>query len=150
MLITFFITLQVVLLFFMVLHDWLPLPPLNDTQAIKEAEGNWRRFVDASINGLFVFIPLLLTLKYQHAFMPFWTKVSVNLFYTILTIGTIAAWWVPYFFGSPAKHKLHFTKFKKTHHFLPARGDNVTPNTLHVILHLQIWACWLISLYLIF
>jgi len=45
--------------------------------------------------------------------------------------------------------KADFAEYENTHHFLPARGDNVVPNTLHVILHLQIWICFILSVYLL-
>ncbi|MBP9765239.1 hypothetical protein KBD08_02790 [Candidatus Babeliales bacterium] len=94
------------------------------------------------INSLCVAIPLYMTLFY------FKTKLlSIVYFYGGLTVGTIASWWVPYIFGSSAIHKQQFLKFKNTHYFLPTRGDNVRPNTLHVVLHLLVWSCFGLSLY---
>lgn len=142
-----FIVLQIILLMFMIFHDWIPIPPFNDIAVLKE-EGTKYRLLGSFVNGFFVFIPLLLTLLYFHESpIPFIARFSVVLFYLILTIGTIFSWWVPYFFGSSDSHRAHFNKFKNTHHFLPARGSNVIPNTLHVILHLQVWGCFVFSLY---
>ncbi|OGT31505.1 MAG: hypothetical protein A3E87_04045 [Gammaproteobacteria bacterium RIFCSPHIGHO2_12_FULL_35_23] len=148
--IKFFILLQFCLLFFMLFHDWIPVPPLNDTVALKKVDGNWDRLKSSLINGACVAIPLWLTLKYVDATIPLSTIITILAFYLALTIGTICAWWIPYFFGSSEKHKQIFKKFKNTHHFLPARGNNIIPNTLHVLLHLQIWTCLLFSVYFLF
>lgn len=143
----FFIFLQTVLLIFMLFHDWIPIPPLNDVATLKKVDGNFYRLLGSLINGATVLIPLLITLYYHQSSMPLSASVTIFAFYFFLTIGTILSWWVPYFFGSSQKHQEQFSKFKNTHHFLPARGSNVIPNTLHVILHLQVWLCLMISIY---
>ena len=147
---TFFILLQFCLLFFMLFHDWIPVPPLNDTVTLKKVDGNWGRLKGSIINGGCVIIPLWLTLKYADSIIPLSTIITIIAFYLGLTIGTICSWWLPYFFGSSEKHKQLFGKFNNTHHFLPERGNNVIPNTLHVLLHLQVWVCLLIAAYFLF
>jgi hypothetical protein len=92
---------------------------------------SFARLLGTAINGTTVLIPLIMTF----------------IFYFFLTIGAILSWGMPYFFDSSQKHKLQFSKFKNTDHFLPARGDNVIPNTLHVVLHLQVWTYLVISIY---
>jgi len=134
----FFTFLQIILLFFMLFHDWIPIPPFNDVVALKEVNGNAYRLFGSFINGVTVLVPLLITLTYYHqSHLPLSAAINIVAFYFFLTIGTILSWWVPYFFGSSQKHKNAFRKFRNTHYFLPARADNVIPNTLHVILHLQ-------------
>jgi hypothetical protein len=132
----------------MLFHDWIPVPPLNDIQALKKYDSQFYRILGSAINGAVVFIPLMLTLIFHNeqsiALAP---NIIIVIFYAILTVGTIFSWWVPYFFGSSQKLKHQFSKFKKTHHFLPARKDHIVPNTLHVILHLQVWACLALSIY---
>ena len=141
-----FILLQVILLFFMLFHDWIAIPPFNDVAAIKQADGNWGRLFSSFINGIVVIIPLMMTIKYYHqAYIPHPALKTIIVFYLILTIGTILSWWVPYFWGSSKKHKQHFVKFSNMHRFLSARGDNVIPNTLHIVLHLQVWACLVVA-----
>lgn len=144
----FFIVLQLILLGFMLFHDWIPLPPFNDVNALKKSESGVSRLLGSLINGTFVFVPLVLTLiYYQRPAVPLWVKMTVVIFYAAITLGTVLSWWVPYICGSSEKHKKMFGKFKNTHHFLPARGGNVIPNTLHVILHVQVWLCLAISIY---
>jgi hypothetical protein len=146
-----FFILQVILLFFMIFHDWIPFSPLNNVEALKRTDANFYRLLDSVINGATVLIPLLITLAYYpKSFFPLPAIIIITLFYFFLTIGTILSWWTPYFFTSSEKHKQRFKKFKETHHFLPERGDNVIPNTLHVILHVQVWACLAFSIYFLF
>lgn len=143
-----FILLQLILFLFMIFHDWISVPPFNDIKTLKISDSYFYRLLGSAINGIVVLIPLIITWHYyrQSAF-PLSAIITISIFYFILTIGTILSWWVPYIFGSSQKHKLEFSKFNHTHHFLPKRGDNVIPNTLHVILHLQVWACLAISIY---
>jgi hypothetical protein len=146
--IAFFITLQCILLFFMLFHDWIPVPPLNDIPTLRKLDSRFYRFIGSTINGVLVLIPLILTWIYSHAQTIAWpANLIIVLFYALLTIGTILSWWVPYFFGSSQKLKIAFAKFKHTHHFLPAYKDHIVPNTLHVILHLQVWTCLALSIY---
>lgn len=148
--ILFFVLLQFVLLLFMIFHDWLPVPPFNDVATIKINDSNFYRCLGSVINGITVLVPLIITLIYYHEpYLPLSASITLVSFYFILTIGTILSWWTPYFFGSSQKHKQALIKFKNTHHFLPTRGDNVIPNTLHVVLHLQVWICLIISIYLL-
>lgn len=144
----FFVALQIVLLLFMVLHDWISVPPLNDIAALKSKDSTLYRLMGSVINGTLVLIPLLLTLfYYSKPTAPFYIGMTVMTFYLMLTIGTILSWWVPYLFGSSEKLKKQFNKFKNTHHFLPHIKDHIVPNTLHVILHLQVWICLGLSIY---
>lgn len=132
----------------MTFHDWVHLPPLTDIRTLEKHSATKGRLINSGIFFLIVFIPLSLTWIYQAKF-PLWVFITLVSFYGPLTLGTILSWWVPYFFGSSEWHKTHFAVYKNTHHFLPARGDNVIPNTFHVILHLQIWACFGIALHLL-
>jgi hypothetical protein len=132
----------------MSLHDWVHLPPLTDIREL-EKHSSWSgRLINSIIFALLILIPLGLTVIYQPYF-PLWALITIVSFYGLLTLGTIFAWWVPYIFGSSEQHKIDFAEYRNTHHFLPKRGDNVVPNTFHVILHLQIWTCLAIAVYLL-
>lgn len=144
----FFIILQCILLIFMLFHDWVSVRPFNDIDALKQVDSHFYRLLGSVINGTLVLIPLILTCIFFHReHIPYLAIFFVFAFYLLLTIGTIFSWWVPYIFGSSEAHKQQFIKFKNTHYFLPERGDNIVPNTLHVILHLLVWACLAISIY---
>jgi hypothetical protein len=132
----------------MLFHDWISVPPLNDIPALKKHDTLFYRLLGSAINGTVVLVPLLLTLIFhQGKSIALYANITIVIIYAILTVGTILSWWVPYFFGSSQKLKQAFSKFKKTHHFLPARKDHIVPNTLHVILHLQVWTCLGLSIY---
>ncbi len=146
--ISIFIILQIILFFFMTFHDWVHLLPLTDIRALEKHSTKKGRLINSIIFALLMLIPLLLTWRYQNNF-SLWILITIIGFYGLLTLGTLLSWWGTYFFGSSEKHKADFAEYKNTHHFLPARGDNVIPNTLHVIMHLQIWTCFGISLYLL-
>lgn len=144
---TLFIVLQCLLLIFMVFHDWIPVPPFNDLKTLKAHDSDFYRLLGSVVNGVLVLIPLTLTVTYFTEPPAFWASFVVVVFYLLLTVGTILSWWVPYFGGSSQTHKEHLDKFKNTHHFLPPRGDHIVPNTLHVVLHVQVWACLILALY---
>ena len=147
--ITFFIVIQTILLLFMLLHDWIDIPPFTDIKALRNHHSVKELFIGTVINTVFVGIPFLLTLLYASASFPLWAAITMVCAYILLTIGTICAWWIPYICGSSQKHKADFAEYQNTHHFLPARGDNVIPNTLHVTLHLFVWASLACAVYIL-
>jgi hypothetical protein len=145
----FFISIQILLFFFMILHDWIDLPPFTDLQALKKAHSTRFRLIGSAVNGILVLIPLAITLLYRDAHLPLWARLLFVGLYGLMTFGTLSAWWIPYFGGGYLIHgnKAGFEEYRHTHSFLPPRGENIVPNTLHVILHLQIWTCFLLSMY---
>lgn len=126
------------------LHDLVDLPPLTNLRDLKAHESDMRRYVDSIINGLCGLIPLVLLVLYNPT-PPIWAYRTILSIYAILLTGAFCAWWIPYFFGSPKEHRNAFEKFKNTHHFLPARGENVIPNTFHALLHLLMLVCFLLA-----
>ena len=116
-LISFFIILQIILLFFMTFHDWVHLPPLTNIRELEKHSTKKGRLINSIIFFFLIFIPLMLTLLYRSNF-PLWVLISVFNFYFWLTFGTILSWWIPYFFGSSQKHKDDFAEYENTHHFL--------------------------------
>ena len=139
----FSIVTQSILFLFMALHDWVDIPPFTNLPALKKAHSLQSRLIGSFINSILVLIPLIVTLVYMSSSLPLWARLLFALTYGLITVGTITAWWVPYFGGRYLIHgnKAGFEEYQDTHSFLPARGDNVVPNTLHVILHIQVWIC---------
>lgn len=149
MILFLFITTQITLSLFMALHDWVEIPPFTHAKALRE-QHSWQLILFSTlINTLPVLWALYLTCSYYPGPYPSWVTISFVIIYTMITIGTICSWWIPYILGSSEKHKQGFIEYKHTHAFLPPRGDNVIPNTLHVLLHLQVWICCVISWYLL-
>jgi hypothetical protein len=134
----------------MTFHDWVHLPPLTDIRAMEKHSTKKGRFINSLIFALIVLYPLYLTYFYRNNYTS-GILLPIVFTYGLLTLGTIFSWWIPYFFGSySVAHKEAFAEYQNTHHFLPPIGDNVIPNTFHVMLHLLIWTCFGIALYLFF
>lgn len=145
----FFLTIQCVLLFFMALHDWVDIPPFTNLAALRRAHSVKFRLIGSIVNAGLVLLPLLITWGYLTSLLPLWARILFVVIYGFITFGTITAWWIPYFGGGYWIHgnKAGFEEYRDTHTFLPRRGDNVTPNTLHVVLHFQVWICFALSVY---
>jgi CDP-diglyceride synthetase len=101
------------MMFFMLFHDWISVPPFNNIAALKKADDNWSRLKGSAINGISVIIPLWLTLEYFDSIPPIATLITIIYFYLGLTIGTIYSWWIPYFFGSSKQHEEKFQYYSK-------------------------------------
>lgn len=142
MVLTIFAT---ILFLFLTLHDLVHFPPLTNIKDLKDAESESRRFTDVAINGLCGLIPLALIVWFG-PHQPTWSLRTIKCIYGLLLLGAFLSWWVPYFFGSSEEHRKAFEKFKNTHHFLPACGENIVPNTFHVIMHIMMLVCFILSL----
>jgi hypothetical protein len=141
-----FIFVQLLILFTEILDDWIPMYPLNDLNSLHSSHNKIGILISTIINSLFVAIPLGLSVWYGVS-APLNIKKSIMYFYLGVSLGVIISWWVPYFVGSWPAHKKKFEIFKKTHQLLPPRGDNVVPNTLHILLHILIWTSLGLSFY---
>jgi hypothetical protein len=133
----------------MALHDWVEIPPFTNLKALKKAHSFKFRLMGSLVNGSLVALPTIVTLIYMRAPLPLWARLLFTIIYALITVGTITTWWIPYFGGGYLFHgnKDGFEEYRNTHSFLPARGDNIMPNTLHVILHIHVWICFGLSLY---
>lgn len=133
----------------MMLHDWVNIPPLTNLPALRKAHSLKFLLIGSLVNAGLVLTPLILTFFYLTTSLPLWVKLLFVAIYGLMTFGTVTAWWIPYFGGRYWVHgnKAGFEEYRDTHSFLPSRGNNIVPNTLHVILHVQVWICFGLSLY---
>lgn len=136
----------------MAFHDWVDIPPFTDLPALRKAHSLKFRIIGSLINGGLILIPLIVTLLYMASPLPLWARLLFVILYGFITVGTITAWWIPYLGGRYLLHgnQAGFEEYRNTHSFLPPRGDNVIPNTLHIVLHIQVWICFGLSLYWLF
>ena len=68
---------------------------------------------------------------------PHWLIWYLGISYALLFVGELQAWWIPYFFRPNLGRAWRYqAMFGNTHAFLPAR-NGITPNTLHVALHVM-------------
>jgi hypothetical protein len=134
---TALLVLQAFHVLFLALHDWVPVPPLNDVKAVHAANPS----------GKLLLATLTSTVPYAFLFaaslhdaargFPTWLWGCLWGFYAFLFVGELEAWWIPYFFGpKPERAARYKIMFGRTHAFLPLRYGVIRPNTLHVILHL--------------
>ena len=121
---------------FLALHDWIPLGSLNDVKAIRLANPI-HKLVGGTLISLTPFaIGLYASAIHLGGAYPSWLVWWLWISYSLLFIGELEAWWVPYLFRSePIRAARYQSMFGATHAFLPER-KGIRPNTLHVILHL--------------
>jgi hypothetical protein len=133
------IALQLFVVAFIGLHDWVPLGRLNDLKAVHAADSRGRLVFVTLASTLPFAIGLVGTILY--AFRLHWLRWYLWIAYGLAVAGLIRAWWGPYlFYRAPAARIARYeAMFGATHAFLPVR-NGIRPNTLHVTLHLTILA----------
>ena len=138
------LALQAFQVAFLWLHDWLPLPPLNDVAAVRAADTRSRLITTTLIQSLpFTW---LLYETMNSLGRPFSASLTMWLWigYGLLLLGQLRAWWVPYLLVPDAKRAARYdVMFGRTHAFLPRR-NGIVPNTLHVLLHLVTFSTLLV------
>ncbi|HET8923957.1 MAG TPA: hypothetical protein VFN26_13290 [Candidatus Acidoferrum sp.] len=121
---------------FLGLHDWIPLGSLNDVKAVRAATSLGKLLLGMLISLLPFAFGLVASAYYLGRPYPHWLLWYLGVSYVLLFIGELEAWWIPYLFRpDPARAARYQAMFGNTHAFLPAR-NGITPNTLHVTLHL--------------
>lgn len=124
--------LQVAILW---LHDWVPLPPLNDVAAVRGADSTARLAVVTLIQSLPYSLGLVFSLARLSGGFPGWLWGWLWISYGLLFAGELRGWWLPYLVRpEPARAARYRAMFGATHAFLPER-NGIRPNTLHVALH---------------
>ena len=130
--------LQVFQVAFLLLHDWLPMPPLNNIAAQRATDPFRKRIVVLALNAL-PFVALLwgtINALQHHATsgaLLVWLWVG----YGLLFVGELNAWWIPYLLRPDPERAARYAQlFEGTHAFLRKR-NGIRPNTLHVVLHMS-------------
>ncbi len=125
--------LQVALLW---THDWVPLGPLNDVQAVRREESPVRLALVTLVQSLPFTVGLAASVWMLADGRPAWLWRWLWISYGVLFFGELRAWWWPYLFGAEPQRAARYQRmFGATHAFLPERGG-IVPNTLHCVLHL--------------
>jgi hypothetical protein len=140
------IALQIFQVLFLALHDWVPLPPLNDVRSVQAADPRGRLIAVTVASTLPFAFGLVASLYFAGGDFPGWLILYLRISYTVLLVGQLRAWWIPYLLrAEPARAARYLAMFGRTHAFLPER-NGIRPNSLHIILH----ASTLITLVLLF
>lgn len=137
LLLLFLQILQVMILWF---HDWIPTGGingrrLNDVAAVRGQQSLRSLVIVTLIQSL----PYTLGLYFSAPFIaqpyPGWVRQWLLISYSILFIGELHAWWVPYLLWPDEPRAARYRlMFGNTHAFLPQR-NGMAPNTLHTVLH---------------
>ena len=129
------IALQALQVAILGLHDWLPVPPLNDVARVQAADSRMRLIVVTLVQSLPFTLGLAFTVAFAVTGHPAWVRAWLWISYGLLFAGELRAWWVPYLLRpEPERAARYAAMFGGTHAFLPPR-NGVTPNTLHCVLH---------------
>ena len=109
------------------LHDWLPLPPLNDVRAVQAADGRGRLLRTTLVQSLPFTVGLLGSLAALGGHAPGWLRAWLWISYGLLFAGELRAWWVPYLGRpEPVRAARYRALFGGTHAFL-ARAQRDRP-----------------------
>jgi hypothetical protein len=127
--------LQIFQVAILLLHDWIPLPPLNDLAAVRREHSQLAIAVATFIGTLFPAIGLVFSLIHWKSGWPQWLYIYLLASYGFLFLGELQAWWIPYlFWPQPKKAASYRVMFGNTSAFLPTR-NGIRINTLHFALH---------------
>jgi hypothetical protein len=119
----------------LLLHDWIPLGPLNDVRAARRGHTLKAMVLGTVISSLFPSIGLALSLVYLKSVWPAWLYFYLLAAYGFLFIGELEAWWIPYLvWYQPKRVAQYEAMYGNTCAFLPPR-NGIRINTLHFLLH---------------
>jgi hypothetical protein len=127
--------LQLLQVAFLWVHDWLPLGSLNDVRAVRAQDSLRRLVIVTLIQSLPFTVILVLSAVSVGRPYPSWLVTSLWVAYSMLLVGQLRAWWLPYLFrAEPERAARYRAMFGHTHSFLPVR-HGLVPNTAHILLH---------------
>jgi hypothetical protein len=130
-----FLTLQAIVVAFLLLHDWIPLGRLSNIAAIHNEDSLQRRIFVTLLPALPAAIGLLYSAKYFGRAYPDWLEMLLWISYGLFLFGLLRAWWIPYLLiPDPARAARYQIIFANTHTFLPKR-NGMAPDTLHTLFH---------------
>jgi hypothetical protein len=138
------LALQVFQVVFLWIHDWIPLGRLNDVTAVRSQDTVRRLVIVTLVQSLPFTIGLYFSARSFGQPYPAWLEHWLWISYTVLLIGQIRAWWIPYLLKPEPERAARYRKmFGNTHAFLP-QHNGLVPNTAHVLLHLATAATLLV------
>jgi hypothetical protein len=133
---TTFITLQALVVAFLLFHDWIPLGRLSNLAAIRGQDTLLRRVFVTLLPALPTALGLFFSAKHFGQSYPDWLEMLLWITYGVLVVGMLRAWWIPYLVVPDATRAARYQIiFASTHSFLPRR-NGMAPDTLHTLFHL--------------
>lgn len=139
------------ILLFMIIHDWVPLGPFNDIQAIRGENSVNELIIVTLINAIQILLLLGLLLIFIGKRYPIWIKLWLMIHQVCIFVGVFISWWIPYFYGYGAEQKAerYHQMFGDIHSFLPVM-NGIVPNTIHVLFHITLLFCIILTIYISF
>lgn len=138
--VTALIVLQLFVVLFIALHDWIPLGRLNDVRAVQETDSRPKLLRVTALSTLPFAIGLIASVYYARTGFPKWLLWFLWITYGTAIYGMLRTWWIPYLLVKDAARAARYqAMFGRTHTFLPTR-NGIRPDTLHVSLHIVIIA----------
>ena len=89
------LALQIYVVAFLLLHDWVPLPPLNDVRAVQAADTRARLLRVTRLSGLPFVVGLAGSVVYAGRRYPAWLVDFLWVSYGLVLAGAARAWWIP-------------------------------------------------------
>lgn len=130
-----FLTLQAIVVAFLLFHDWIPMGRLSNIAAIHNEDSLQRRIFVTLLPALPAAIGLFYSAKYFGRAYPDWLEMLLWISYGLFLFGLLRAWWIPYLLiPDPARAARYQIIFANTHTFLPKR-NGMAPDTLHTFFH---------------
>lgn len=139
------------ILLFMIFHDWLPLGPFNDVEAISEDRSIGELVTVTLIGVVQILLFIGAVLFFRGKKYPIWIKLWLVIHQASIFTGALLDWWIPYFFGYGAEERVdrYEVMFGDTHSFLPVL-NGIVPNTIHVLFHSALLMCIILTVYISF
>jgi hypothetical protein len=133
---TTFLTLQTLVVAFLLFHDWIPLGRLSNVAAIRSQDSLARRIFVTLLPAVPAAIGLFLSARHFGQAYPDGLEMLLWITYGVFILGLLRAWWIPYLVvPDPARAARYQIIFAGTHSFLPRR-NGMAPDTLHTLFHL--------------
>jgi hypothetical protein len=135
-----FLLCQVYVVFFIGLHDWLPLGRLNNLAGIRAVDTKGQLLRTTVLSTLPFAVGLAGSTYYSATYFPTWLFWVLWITYGSALYGILRAWYLPYLvYRDPERAARYRERFADTHAFLPAR-NGIRPDTLHVTFHAVVLA----------
>jgi hypothetical protein len=130
-----FLTLQGIVVLFLLLHDWIPLGRLNNLDAIRGRDSLGHRVYVTLLPLVPAAVCLYLSAERFGQRYPMYVEWWLWVTYGTFVLGMLRAWWLPYLVLPDAKRAERYQAiFAGTHTFLPQR-NGIAPDTLHTVFH---------------
>ena len=115
-----FLSLQTVVVVFLLFHDWVKLGRLNNLATIRSQDTLQHRIFVTLLPGLPTAIGLFYSVRYFGQGYPHGLEMLLWITYGVLLVGLLRAWWIPYLLVADPKRAGALSGHFRRHALLPA------------------------------